>query len=110
MLYGVQIWGPSVDHHGRSGSIDGWRCMEKLLVSMISRMIRAKALVPHDIIRAELAAPPIVVEALTRSIYFMHNLWDLPRHTYARIALESSKELAMQGDTTCWYAEMTSWF
>lgn len=110
MLYGVQVWGPSVDHHGRSGSTDGWRCMEKPLVSMISRMIRAKASVPHDIIRAELVAPPIVVEALTRSVSFMHSLWDLPRHRYARLALESSRQLALQGDIACWYAEMTSWF
>ena len=88
--YGVQIWGPSVDHHGRAGNTDGWRCMERPLVSMISRMIRAKACVPHEIIRAELAAPPLVVEALTRSIPFIHNIWDLPRDRYARLAMESS--------------------
>ncbi|MCO5605356.1 hypothetical protein L7F22_059539 [Adiantum nelumboides] len=70
LLYGVQIWGPSLNHHGRSDRrdrTDGWRGMERPPVSMISQLIRAKALVPHDIIRAELAAPPLVVEALTRS-------------------------------------------
>ena len=103
MLYGVQIWGPSVDHHSGSGSTDGWRCMERPLVSMISRMIRAKASVPHDIIRAELAASPLVVEALTRSVSFIHSIWDLPRHRYARLALESSRQLAMQGDNACYY-------
>ena len=34
MLYGVQVWGPSMDH-------DRWRIMERPLVSMISRMIKA---------------------------------------------------------------------
>ena len=44
MLYGVQVWGPSMDR-------DRWRSMERPLVSMISRrMIRAKASVPHAII------------------------------------------------------------
>ena len=66
LLYGVQVWGPSLDHHGRSGRTDGWGSMEKPLVFMISRLIRAKASVPHAIIRAELAAPPLVVEALSR--------------------------------------------
>ena len=37
-------------------------------------MIRAKSSVPHAIIRAELAAPPIEIEAITRSVSFVHNL------------------------------------
>eukprot|EP00250_Pteridium_aquilinum_P019422 c24426_g1_i1 orf=1306-2640(+) len=111
LLYGVQIWGPSLDHSRRSGgTYDGWRSMERPLISMISRMIRAKASVPHEIIRAELAAPPIVVEALTCSVSFIHSTWELPRHRYARLALESSRQLASDGDTACWYAQMTSWF
>ena len=96
----------SLDHHGRSGHTDGWGSMEKPLVSMISRLIRAKASVPHAIIRAELAAPPLVVEALSRSVSFIHHLWDLPRDRYARLALESSRQLAMQGDRAVSYAGM----
>ena len=111
MLYGVQIWGPSVDHQSRQhGRTDGWRGMERPLISMISRLIRAKASVPHDIIRAEMAAPPMVVEALTRSVSFLHSLWKLPRERYARLALESSQQITAQGDTSCWYAQMASWF
>ena len=83
MLYRVQFWGPSMDHQGRSGRTDGWKGMERPLVSMISRMIRAKASIPHEIIRAELAAPPLVIEALTRSVSFIHSLWGLPRDRYA---------------------------
>ena len=103
MLYGVQIWGPSI-------SQEGWRCMERPLVSMISRLIRAKVSVPHAIIRAELAAPPLEIEALTASVSFVHSLWDATRDRYARLALESSRQLALQGDTSCWYAQMASWF
>ena len=84
--------------------------MERPLISMISRMIRAKDSIPHAIIRAEIAAPPIEIEALTRSVAFMHNVWDLHRGRYTKLALESSRQLAMQGDTSCWYAQMTSWF
>ena len=43
MLYGVQVWGPIVTY-------DSWRSMERPLVFMISRMIRAKAAIPHAII------------------------------------------------------------
>ena len=74
VLYGVQIWGPSVDHHSRAGGTNGWKCMERPLVSMISRMIRAKASIPHEIIHAELVAPPLVIEALTRSVSFIHSI------------------------------------
>ncbi|KAI5080279.1 hypothetical protein GOP47_0005758 [Adiantum capillus-veneris] len=42
LLFGAEIWGPSLDHHGRSGRSDGWGDMEKPLVSMISRLIKAK--------------------------------------------------------------------
>ena len=73
--------------------------MERPLISMISWMIRAKASVPHEICRAELATPPLVIEALTRSVSFIHSIWGLPRDRYARLALESSRQLASQGDT-----------
>ena len=89
MLYGVQIWGPSVDHQNRAGRSEQWKCMEKPLVSMISRMIRAKASVPQDIIRAELVAPKLVTEALARSISFVHSIWSLPRDIYAKLALNN---------------------
>ncbi|MCO5560700.1 hypothetical protein L7F22_014317 [Adiantum nelumboides] len=79
MLYGVQICGSSVGQ-------DGWRRLERPLVSMISRLIRAKASVPNAIIRAQLAAPPMEIEALTRSVSFVHSLWDTDRDRYARLA------------------------
>ena len=74
---------------------DSWRNMERPLVSMISRMIRAKASVSHAIIRAEVVAPPIEIEALTRSVSFMHSVWDMHRSRYTKLALESSRQLAM---------------
>ena len=37
MLYGVQIWGPSVNQ-------DSWRSMERPLISMISRMLEPRLL------------------------------------------------------------------
>ena len=88
MLYGVQVWGPSVDHQNRTGRSEQWKCIEKPLVSMISRMIRAKASLPHDIIRAELAAPKLVTEALARSISFLLSIWSLPGGRYAKITLK----------------------
>ena len=84
--------------------------MERPLVSMISRMIKAKASVQHEIIWAQLAFPALVVEALTRSVSFIHSTWDLPRDRYARLALESSRQLATRGDTSCWYAQTIAWF
>ncbi|MCO5560653.1 hypothetical protein L7F22_014270 [Adiantum nelumboides] len=95
--------GPSVDQ-------DSWRAMERPLISMISRMIRAKASVPHAIIRAEVAAPPIEMEALTKSVSFIRGIWNTDRCRYTRSALESSRQLALKGDTSCWYAKTNLWF
>ena len=103
MLYGVQVWGPSVDQ-------SNWKAMERPLISIISRMIRAKASVPHTIIRAEVAAPPIEVEALTKSVSFIHSIWNTDRGRYTRLVLESSRQLALKGDTSCWYAKTNLWF
>ena len=56
--------------------------MERPLVSMIYWMIWAKASVPHEIIHAELGAPPLVIEALTKSVSFIHSIWNLPKDRY----------------------------
>ena len=53
------------------------------MVFLISLSIKTKALVPHEIIHVELVVSPLVLEALTRSISFVHIVWDLSRHRYA---------------------------
>ncbi|MCO5608531.1 hypothetical protein L7F22_062742 [Adiantum nelumboides] len=111
LLYGVQIWGPSLNHRTRlGGTLDGWRKMEKPLVTLIAKLIRCKASVQHEIVRAELGAAPIVVEALTKSVSYIHSLWNLPSHRYVKLALESSCQLAREGDSNCWYEQMSAWF
>lgn len=47
---------------------------------MISRMIRAQASVPHEIVRVKMVAAcnTDIVEALTRSVSFNYSIWDLP--------------------------------
>ena len=110
MLYGVEVWDPSLNPRNPNGNTNGWQHLERPLVSMISWMIRAKKSVPHDIIRAEMGTPPMEVEALTKTVCFLHKAWELPRNRYTRLALESSQQLALQGDTSCWYAQMMTWF
>ena len=61
---------------------------------------------PHDIIRAEMGAAPIITEALFRSMTCIQCLWKLPKQRYPMLALMSSRQLAENGDIHCWYAEM----
>ena len=101
----------SLGHQSHSGrAYDGSGSMERPLVTMTAKMIRCKASVPHDIIQAEMGATPIVVEALTRAMAFIHSLWRLPHQRYARLALESSRQLASSGDISCWFAQISTWF
>ena len=58
LLYGVETWGPSLN------KAIHWKYLERPLVSMIACMIRSKASMPHDIIRAEMGATPIITETL----------------------------------------------
>ena len=52
-----------------------WKDLERPFVSMIAGMIRSKASVPHDIIRAEMGAAPIITEALFQSVTCIKRLW-----------------------------------
>ncbi|KAH7307670.1 hypothetical protein KP509_22G071500 [Ceratopteris richardii] len=61
LMYGAAIWGP-----GLATSV--WTALERPQILMIARLIRNKPSVPHDIIRAELAAPPMLVEALFQTV------------------------------------------
>ena len=85
------------------------RNLERPSVSMIACMIRSKSLVPHDIIRAEMGAAPIITEALVRSMTAIQRLWKLLKGRYSRLALTSSKQFAENGDNHCWYAETQQW-
>ena len=67
LMYGAAIWGP-----GLADSI--WPLIERPQVLMISRMIRSKLSIPYDIVRAELAAPPMLVEALFQTLCLLHRL------------------------------------
>ena len=89
---------------------DNWKDFKRPLVSMIARMIRRKALVPHYIIWAEIGAAPILIEALFPSVAYIQRLWELPKGRYSRLALMPSRQLAEHDDIHCWYAEMHQWF
>ncbi|MCO5604088.1 hypothetical protein L7F22_058246 [Adiantum nelumboides] len=77
---------------------------------MISRLIRSKPSVPHDIIRAELAAPPMLVEALFQTICMLHRLQSMDRDRLAYRAFSASQYMALAGDRSSWYAQTRDWF
>ncbi|MCO5590551.1 hypothetical protein L7F22_044522 [Adiantum nelumboides] len=72
---------------------------------MISRMIRSKSSVPHDIIRAELAAPPMLVEALFQTVCLLHRFRDMDPDRISHRAFIASRDMALAGDTSSWYAQ-----
>eukprot|EP00249_Psilotum_nudum_P003576 c17033_g1_i1 orf=1-558(+) len=102
LMYGATIWGP--------GLTDAtWTLIERPQILMISRLIRSKSSVPHDIVRAELVVPPMVVEALFQTVCMLHRFQDMDRDQIAYRAFMTSRDLAMQGDTTSWYAQTRDW-
>lgn len=77
---------------------------------MISRLFRSKPSVPHDIIRAELATPPMLVEALFQTVCFIQRIRELPPDRLTCRAFEASRQLAETGEQGSWYSQVTQWF
>lgn len=102
-MYEAPLWGPDV-------SDEGWRKIERPHVMMISRMIRNKPFVPHEIIRAELVAGPMVVDALFQTVTYLQRIQQMDPHRYPRLALQSSQFIASEGHTRSWYARILTWF
>ncbi|MCO5569025.1 hypothetical protein L7F22_022731 [Adiantum nelumboides] len=78
---------------------------------MLSRLIRGKHSMPHDIIRVELSTPPpMLVETLFETVCFIQRVRQLPQDRLSYRALEASRQLAESGESGSWYAQMTQWF
>ncbi|MCO5608604.1 hypothetical protein L7F22_062817 [Adiantum nelumboides] len=102
-MYATPVWAPSL-----IGS--WWTQVERPHIIMLSRLIRTTLSVPHDIIRAELATPPMLVEALFQTVCFIQQVRQLPRDRLSYRALEASRQLAESRESGSWYAQMTQWF
>ncbi|KAH7307766.1 hypothetical protein KP509_22G076800 [Ceratopteris richardii] len=102
LMYGAAIWGP-----GLATSV--WIALERPEILMIARLIRSKPSVPHDIIRTELAAPPMLVEALFQTVCLLHRLRTMDTESIAYRAFQASRDMALAGDTSSWYAQARDW-
>ncbi|MCO5586104.1 hypothetical protein L7F22_040043 [Adiantum nelumboides] len=102
LLYAAPVWTPGL-------SEQAWSRLERPQILLLARMIRSKPSVPHDIVRAEFGAPPMVVEALFQTVGYLHRLRDMRADRLPRIALEGSRGLADSRDQKSWYASVTIW-
>ena len=87
LMYASIVWAPGLPSLM-------WTQIERPLVTMLSRQLRSKSTVPHDIIRAEFSLPPMLVE---------------PQDRISRRAFEASRSLHASGDTSSWYSIVVSW-
>lgn len=99
LLYGYEVWGPCL----RQSS---WSCIERVLISMMSKIIQSKRIVPHPITIVEFGVRPLFTSTvfhvvyLLRKLYYMANTYaNIRRHLY--LALQSSIQLANQGVRNC---------
>jgi len=79
-------------------------------ICMISRLIRNKPTVPHDVVRAELVTPPMLVEALFQTVCFIQRVRELPADRLTRRAFEASRQLSETEEGGSWYSQVTQWF
>ena len=86
-----------------------WMQLERSLVTMLSRQLRSKSIVPHDIIRAEFTLPPMLVETLFQLVVFIHRIHSQPHDRISHQAFEASRLLYESGYTSSWYGMTVSW-
>ena len=102
LMYASIVWAPGLPSFM-------WTQLERPLVMMLSRQLRGKSTVPHDIIRAEFGLPPMLVESLFQVVAFIHRIHSQPRDRISRRAFEASRSLHASGDTSSWYSIVVSW-
>ena len=54
------------------------RQLERPLVTMLSRQLRIKSIVSHDIVRAEFSLALMLVEAIFQLVVFIHRIQSQP--------------------------------
>ncbi|KAH6558407.1 hypothetical protein KP509_1Z065800 [Ceratopteris richardii] len=101
-MYAAAVWAPGITEAMLTQ-------IERPQITMISRLLRSKPSVPHDIIRAELGTPPMLVEALFQLVTFILRVRELPTSRLTRLAFESSRHLAETGHEGVWYAQTYRW-
>ena len=83
--------------------------LERPLVMMLSRQLRSKSTILHEIIRAEFTLPPMLVEAFLQLVVFIHRIHSQPHDCISRQAFEASRSLYESGNTSYWYIIVVSW-
>ena len=86
LIYASMVWAPRLQSFM-------WTQLERLLVTMLSRLLQSKSRVPHDIIRAEFTLPPMLVEALFQLVIFIHRIHSQPHDKISHQAFEASRSL-----------------
>ena len=87
LMYAAAIWAPGLTE-------TQWRQVERPQICMISRLLCSKRTVPHDIVRAELAAPPMVVAALFQTVCFIQRMRELPADRLTRMAFDATIQIS----------------
>ena len=103
LMYAAAVWAPGLTE-------TQWRQVERPQICMISRLLRSKRTVPHDIVRAELAAPPMVVEALFQTVCFIQRMRELPADRLTRMAFDAAIQISESGYDRSWYTQVSTWF
>ena len=101
LMYVALVWTPGLPTHI-------WTQLERPLVMMLSRLIRSKSSVPHEVIRAEFALPPMLVEALFQIVVFIRRISNQSLDRLSRRAFDASRNLHNLGDRTSWYSHTIS--
>ena len=86
-----------------------WTQLERPLVTMLSRQLRSKSTVPHDIIIAQFTLPSMLGEALFLLVVFIQRIHRQPQDRLSHQAFEESPSLYKFGDTSTSYSIVVSW-
>ena len=86
-----------------------WSQLERPLVMTLSRQIRSKSTMPHEIIREDFTAPNMLVESPIQLVVFINRIHSQPQHRISRQAFDASRSLYDSRDTSSWCSTMINW-
>ena len=109
VLYGSEIWGPSLLE-------SDWASSERVQIVLLRRIIRCKQTVPQHIILAKFGAQPFRLETIFRLASFLHWIRGLADSSkgwdrYLYLAYYSAKTIARAthlGRAKCWLTGVSS--
>lgn len=98
VLYGCEVWGSNM-------SKCSWRQIERIQKHLITSNLKVKAMVPYEILLAEVGAFPLEASAIIRLISYLKKIENMNNHRWPKAVMEE----ALNCRKNTWMKQNNKW-